>query len=648
MARFTVTQPDSRTIRVDADGGSFRLPYRFFWDGHEREPESVALAQAAGRAEVRAFFLFGTIVDTLTCDARGVTVERAWSVQSVGAVRLSVDVEFDGAGDAALLFPGVSAGEPRADGTAFPGDRTSYPLAVLVRRGRSEALLWSEAPSAGGRAASIGAFSVPVEDGPAALRVQVRAPGTGLPVTRVGPRPAEVRESVEQVIDSTAGFEARHRLFVLFAPRGAAPVRGAGAVLARLQPRPQPADEEAPGAPPPALARERLREALSACLSTHLVQAGGVAGLREVPGSPRLSPAAGAAAAVLARKLFPGDERLAELSLRLADFALKGQHPSGMFFTAFDQEAGRWQGVSGRPAGVLLSVADSARTADSLLALADELEAVGLPHQKYRLAGTRFVESFIDEKMRLRMPGGLQAPGAAQPAEPGLGGMALFLPLARVYARGRRDRHRKPLDDLARAFSAMAWDPFAPPAGRAGRDAESGDALLFCRLYVEMRRRGYRPVEATGGTAAVRKKRAAEAVQLFSALLVPWIRVRSAGPLPTAAARRGRAAHLPDGTGMLVDSFTRQRLVPACLETAWLLLSLRALAADPGLAGTLRRLALLCVQASAAVPLGTAWVRHTDWDEQGRPGPAVGPVDSRRLVREAESGLRIMEGFPRA
>jgi hypothetical protein len=652
MARFTVTQPDSRTIRVDADGGSFRLPYRFFWDGHEREPESVRLDTGQGRAEVRAYFLFGSIADTLSCDAHGVTIARAWSVKSIGTVRLSVDVEFDAADGAALIFPGVSAGEPLPGGAAFPGDRTSYPLAVLARRGRSEAIVWSDSPVPGGEPASIGTSSIAAEEGPPVLRVQVRAPGIGLPFTRVGPRPIDVRETVEAVIESTGDLEVRHRLFVAFAPPGEIQVRGAAAVLARLHaahkageegqdPEPHPAEHRT------AVNRERLREALSACLSTHLVQAGGVAGLREVPGSPRLSPAAGVEAAVLARRLFPGDERLAELALRLADFALKGQHPSGMFFTAYDQKSGEWKGVRGRPGGALLSVAEAARTADGLLALAEDLAEAGLPHEKYWLAGARFAESFADEKLRLRMPGSLHAPSGVAPAEPGMGGFALFAPLARVYAKTRRDRHKRPLDDLARAFSAMPWDSFAPPCSREGRDADAEAALLAARLFVEMRGRGYRPVEATGGTPAVQKKRAAQAVCLFASLLVPWIRIEAAEGA-AAGARGGRGAGHPDGTGMLADSFARQRLLPACHETAWLLLSLRALAADPGLCAALRRLALLCIDASARLAVGTSWLRHTDWDAEGRPGPAAGPVDSRRLVREVGFGLRILEDFPRA
>jgi hypothetical protein len=131
--------------------------------------------------------------------------------------------------------------------------------------------------------------------------------------------------------------------------------------------------------------------------------------------------------------------------------------------------------------------------------------------------------------------------------------------------------------------------------------------------------------------------RAAEAALLFSSLLIPWIRVHpgagGSGPMV-----------------LLADSFTRQRLMLAGHETAWLLLSLRAMVKEARVASLLKSRARLSMEGSRAGPLGAAWLRHTDWDEEGKPGPAgtaLGPIDSRRLVREIEFGLRIAEDFPK-
>jgi hypothetical protein len=67
-------------------------------------------------------------------------------------------------------------------------------------------------------------------------------------------------------------------------------------------------------------------------------------------------------------------------------------------------------------------------------------------------------------------------------------------------------------------------------------------------------------------------------------------------------------------------------------------------------ASLLKSLARLSLAGSRAFPLGAAWLRHIDWDEERKPGPAgtpLGAVDSRRLVREIEFGLRIAEDFPK-
>jgi hypothetical protein len=646
MAAFLVTQPDSRTIRVEVDGGSFRIPYRFFWNGHEREPESVVLGEGRGGHEVRAFFLFGMITDTISRDSLGVTIERLWSVKSLGSVRLTIDLELDPPEDASILFPGVaSMGLPAAP-RSFPGDRTSYPASVFLRAGPMGLLVFSAhsrigggpdgaagIPTTLGIPTSVGVSRVEREEERPSLLIQVRAPAACEPSARFGPRPPDIAEQEAAGINSQGNLELRHRVFVVFAPRGDICARGAASVLGRLGAAAPTRDSPTR----PAVDRDRLREALSACLSTHLCQEGGVVGLREVPGSSRLSPAAGLGAAALARRLFPSDPRMEELALRLADFALKGQHPAGMFFTAYDQSSGRWEGVRGRPGQPLLSLPEAARTADGLLALALDLEAAGLPHEKYWLGGLRFVECFIDEKARLMVPGNLHEPDGRTPAEPGICGLELFAPLARVYEKTRRDKHKRPLDALARQFSASAWDASRPPESRQDRGADAEAALLAVRLFVEMRRLGYHPVEPTGGTPAVQKARAADAALLFSSLLIPWIRVH---PDPGG----------PGGTGLLVDSFIRQRLLLSAHETAWLLLSLRAMVKETRVASLLKSLARLSLAGSLAFPLGAAWLRHTDWDEEGKPGQAgatVGPVDSRRLVREIEFGLRIAEDFPK-
>jgi hypothetical protein len=466
--------------------------------------------------------------------------------------------------------------------------------------------------------------------------VSIRFPGAEQPASRIGPVPEHLAPPVEEVLESQGSLERTHVLYLAFAPAPQIQARAAASVLERLGAwsKKQPVSSTVD----PAV----LRAALQASIPTHLVQQGGVTGMREVPGSPWISSSAGLGLAVALRRLFPADPELSELGLRLADFSLKGQLASGFFHESYRLDTGLWCGVRGEAKATRLALAQSSRIAELLLLLAEHLSAAGLPGEKYFLAGLRFVEFFLDEKARLTMPGGLHLPGIREPIrDPGLSlaGLPLFFPMARVHARTGKDRHKKSLDGLVRRFSALPWDSFAPPGSRELRGPDAAGALLAVKLFVEMRRYGYKPAEPQVSGAAAARARAAEGTRLFASLLLPWIRVH--------------AGASPGGdrlSGCLLDSFSRQRLLFAGNETSYLLLRLREQSADAANRSLLARLARLCLDAAAAAPLGTSFLQHTRWDSQGKPEQGrgrLGPVDSRRLATEIEAGLMIAEEFPK-
>ncbi|MGA2974153.1 MAG: hypothetical protein ABSF77_02460 [Spirochaetia bacterium] len=651
---MTVIQPSSRSISVHSDSGVvFHVPYLFFWNGHERQAESIVLSAPArsaraargayevrGTYEVRAFFLFGEVRDRISADAWGITLERTWSVKTPGAVHLSIDMEFDAPKDVRLLFPGVHAarGLP-ATPLSFLGEKTSYPLSLILSLGKRGALLFSRSALCEGEAAGIGISRTEGDDEPSRLRVQMRFPGIEEPAGRTGPRPQDIQAPEDAAIESPGSLERTHKVFLAFSSSDEILVKGAAAVLARLMPRP---GRKAP--PKRSIDQGFLAEALHASLSTHLYERGGVVGLREAPGSPWLSSTAGLGCAIAARRLFPSDGRLHELALRLADFTLKGQIPSGFFHESYHVDSGQWRGVHGQAARTHLSVPQSSRIAELLLMFSDDLARDGHPHEKYFLAGLRFVEFFLDEKGRLSMPGTLHLPADRVPVpESGsaLGGLELFFPAAAILERTGRDRYRKALDLLVKRFSQLPWDAFQPPCSREGRGSDAAGALLAARLFVRMRARGYKPVEPPVSTAAAAAARAAESVRLFASLLVPWIRVH------TETGDQRRAPALP---GSLVDSFARQRLIFAGYQTSLLLLELAALTPDASLKTLLKSLVGLCLDAARAAPLGTAFLQHTVWDGEGRIAEARGrrgPVDARRLAGELLAGIAIAEKFPK-
>jgi hypothetical protein len=648
-----VTQLSSRTILIVSDNGvAVHVPYRLFWGGHERPAESIVLTapSRAGRGtagkpsgvrgayEVRAYFLFGEIRDRIASDSSGICLERSWLVKTPGPLHLTIDVELDAEKNVQCLFPGVhaAAGMPGVP-LSFLGEKTSYPAGLLLSLGSKGVLLFSRSSQCAGEPASIGISPTEGDDEPVRLRVQMRFPGIEEPAGRVGPRPADVQAPEESAVDSPGSLERTQQLFLVFASSRDLALNGAASVLQRLRPR--------VGRKPRAamtVDEALLADALDGALSTHLFQAGGVVGMREVPDSPWLSSEAGIGSAIALRRLFPADVRRGEIALRLADFVLKGQIPSGFFHESYSVETGRWKGVRGQSARTLLSLGQSARIAELLLILVDDLSREGRPFQKYFLAALRFVEFFLDEKGRLSMPGGLHLPATRSPVSPhpaALGGLELFFPMASVYARTGRDRYRKALDLLVKRFSGLSWNAFQPPSSREGRGPDSAGARLAARLYARMRALGFKAVEQPASSRKASAAHAGESARLFASLLVPWVRIHADEPAASLAP-----------AGCIADSAERHRLVFAGFETALLLLRLGSLCPDAPVKSLLKSVARLCLDASSAAPLGTAWLQHTGWDGEGKAEGARGkrgPVDARRLAREIVAALAIAEEFPK-
>jgi hypothetical protein len=665
-----VTQTDSRSIRIVSESGvKLFVPYLIHWNGHDRLAESIVLTAplddedegpkagkgrkvprvSSGVYEVRAFFLFGEIRDRIREDAAGIVLSRSWSVRTPGNGNLSIDVEFDPPSDISCLFPGLhSARGLPSSPLSFLGEKTAYPSSLFLAPGRKGVLLFSPSAVCGSSPGSIGISRTEVEDLPARLRVQMRFPGIEEPAGRVGPKPGDLQPAEDASLESPGSIDASHELCLAFSSREEIAVHGAAAVIQRV-PRGQPSA-------PHSVDVGALTEALHQVLGSHLHQAGGVAGLKETADSQWISASAGLGCALALLKLFPDDARLGELALRFADFALKGQVPWGVFHESFHIATGRWRGVRGRERDSVLSVGQSARVAELLLALADELARKGRPHEKYFLAGLRFVDFLLDGKGKLNPPGGLHVPSssAVSPdAVPGLSGLEVFFPVSLVFARTGHDRYKKAMDVLVRRFSGLAWDLFQPPSSREGRGPDSAGALLASRLYVQMRAFGYKPVEPPVSGAAAARARAAESARLFASFLVPWIRVHAEPPDGGAAASR---------TGYLLDSFVRQRLLCAGHETAFLLRRLESLTPVETEKRLLVTLAQDCLASAQCMPIGTAFIQHTRWDAAGLIGTGpgrrgqkksgenligrTGDIDSRRVATEVLAGLRLAEEYP--
>lgn len=606
---MTVTQRDARSVWIEHDGLAAWLAYRLWWEGRDRSPESIAV----DGNRVTAFFLSAAIRDTVTADAHGVAVHRRWSVKSAGRVRLTVDVHFAPEGPPAYFLPGVALGAGLPDGgVAADGERTAWPSAAFVGIGGRGTFGFSphEGPFAAGIAiAPVSQDDVPPverEEGPAPLALVLTLPGAGKPADN-GDEPAS--------IESPGTLEVERTFRLVSAPLRRAWLHGASAVLA------------APGGPADATAREpagragekqvreAVRRSVERCLGTHLLEKGGVAGLRIEPSSPLLSASAGAGMAVLLLELFADDPERVELALRLADFALKGQHPSGLFYESYHAGRGEWRGVPGRPDRPVIGIEASARVADRLLALAAALRGAGRPCEKYRLAGLRFVEFFLDERGRFQMPGALHLPGVRAPLEPGLAGLELAMPLARVLAATGRDRYRKAFDAIVHEVAGLPWGTPWLPSSRAGRDPDSAAALRCGRIVLAAAHLSPAGERRTAGASRLRAgakaRRAPVDAGDAASIVLPWVR-----------AHRGGAGAGVDALGGIVDSFHRGRIVDAGAEAGFVLAGLASLATEPWMRRTLEGYARGCLAFADRTTLAGS-----------------GPLDARRLV--AEAGYRL-------
>jgi len=642
---MTVSQRDARSVRIEHDGRAFSLAYRLRWEGRDRPPESIAVE--ANR--VTAFFLSASIRDTVTADAHGVVVRREWSVRGAGAVLLTVEVHLETDGPVSYLLPGVALGVGLPEeGIAAHGARTAWPSAACVAIGGRGSVVFSvdEGPPASGvRISHVSQDDVPPaerEEGPVPLSLALVLPGDDGAAGSSADEPA--------AIQSPGDLEIARTLRIVSTPSRRSWLTAASAVLAAVTGASGSTAVDRSVREGQRKVRDAVRRAVEGCLATHLYEKGGVAGLRVEPGSPLLSASAGAGMAVLLRELFPDDSARTELALRLADTCLKGQHPAGLFYETYHAGRGVWQGVSGHPERPVIDLAASSRTADRLLALADVLGDAGLAHAKYRLAGTRFVDFFLDEQGRFQPPGALHLPGIREPFEPGLAGLELCFPLARVLERTGRDRYRKALDTLAHAIAGLPWGTPWLPSSRHGRDPDSSAALLCGRICVLLARlAGAAGPRAKGASRGRRTARAAIGpvdIGDAASVLLPWV---YANPRPPVGG-------VPP-IGGIVDSFHRQRLVGAGAEAAFVLAGLAALSSEPRVRKTFEGFSRLCLGFADALPMGTAHLAHVQppaaggsrlADRRSRTLAAVGPVDARRLVAEARYRLAIAAGTGRA
>jgi hypothetical protein len=577
-----ITQADFRTVRIVAGGLTVLLRYSLYQDGDERLPESIACRGD----QVTAYFLASTIRDFIAPERHGLSIQRSWTVLQEGRVGLSFCLEFPELTGAAWLLPGVARGESvPLEAEPADGSLTALPAGVYLLAGKGSVLVFADPPAAGGQGSSVELARLVQEEEPL-VRVELRRPprSGAAPGRRSAPR-------IQAALQVSGSLEQAARLNLVIAPARELFAQGLSAALDRLatwQARPH----DTPGDLAPAALRARTREEIAACREHLLVDEGGTCGLRLSPSQETLSTSAGAGLAALLPGLFPGEEAMEELALRLADFALRAQLPTGLFCERYDLKRRSWLETDGRktrPPVVLAG--ESADTAWALVVLVGLLRRRRLPHLRYLHAAARAV-------------GALAAASAASPASEAEA-LVLPEPLAELYLLTGKDAHKKTLAGIRERFFAVDREPAAEDALQP--------ALLRARAAAALSAAGFllKGLEAC----------------LHS--LLPWIHLN-----PGESPGQG-----PEPCGGLHEALGARRLLFRGFELAHLLARLGARL--PQGAPFLRELLPRLSDFTLRQPGGTSFLSLGD-----PAGQAVGPVDSRLLIRELTARHRLLEEFP--
>jgi hypothetical protein len=151
-----------------------------------------------------------------------------------------------------------------------------------------------------------------------------------------------------------------------------------------------------------------IKEGIDICLNDLVVEKDGAYGPLVSHKSDSISSFVCTGLSYLLQRIFENNFEMNEISLRLADFSLKSQHPSGAFLEYYRVQSKTWSNdekpgsgqshKNGEP--LYASLAHSAGVADYLFSIAIIQQKKDISAEKYFIAGKRFIEQFFDPKKR--------------------------------------------------------------------------------------------------------------------------------------------------------------------------------------------------------------------------------------------------------
>ncbi|UCF98578.1 MAG: hypothetical protein JSV89_03345 [Spirochaetaceae bacterium] len=594
-----IVQADFRTVTIEKGTISCRLRYSLYQDGEIRYPESISCRGDT----VVAYFLTSTIRDYIAENGHGFCIERHWNIVPEGNFGLSFCLEFPADAEMTYLFPGLNAGRvvPQTSHLA-PGDRTCYANGLFLFREPESVLIFSDPTASLGEVGSIELRRLEYGGDADFVRVELRVPAaSGVPSDKK--RRRGIHDS--RFFRSDGAFEYGLRLNLISAAPDQIRRYGISAVLARNRSRLH---------SPPRLSKPHPRNYIEGqideCLKLFLVDDGPVCGLLETKEGNTLSSLAGCTLALIQLRYRPDDGDAVELSRRLADFSLRGQHPRGLFYPNYRKNRRSWLPPDST---ISIPLSESVAIALMLLRIAVVLQSKSLAASAYLHAASHMADALMQGNQNLEDLSNLLYPDSllsAGPTEDSPVLIPLFLELHRLTGK---DVYRKMVRNLKSKF--FPQEPQKLFSMDFNGEAASIDKIMLqAQTAVSLDESGY----------------AVKGLQQYFDALLPWIYLNRPdvnsefNPMGGVSRRLGNPTLLFRGFEL---SHTLLKL-DACMKKSSRLENLNLLISQL-LGFTLQK------------PMGTS-----RFDPQQRPNDRFGPPNSSIWVRELYYMTRLFAEFP--
>jgi hypothetical protein len=431
------------------------------------------------------------------------------------------------------------------------------------------------------------------------IQVEVRVPAASGVLPEKKSRRAN---GATQFFQSNGNFEYSLRLNLVIASRSQIHRRAIAEVLqrnsTRLQPQPRIPSED-----PVGFIRDQIRE----CTKLFLLEKGPMCGLQETQDGKTLSSVAGCTLALIHQKYGVEDKDAAELSLRLADFSLKGQHPRGLFYQSYQISAQSWLAPGFSAA---ISLASSAAVAVRLLRLAATLRSKGVPFNRYFQAASHMADALLSSGRNLKDLTDLLYPDSllsAGRSENPLSLIELFLELYKFTGKGL---YAKAVANLQSVFFSRPL-VYIPLTGW-DRRSDLSSALL----------------EAQAAVCIAESEYKVKDLDCYLDALLSWLDLNN----PDSASEFnpfGGFRHTLNDTTLLFRGF----------ELAYTLLKLGALSKKSARLPEMNLLVSQVLSFTLQKPLGTSY-----YDPENRGG--FGQLNSRIWTNELYYLTRLLEEFP--